>query len=243
MSRAVFAGCVMAAVVACKGDNQPTSPVSATNATDGLSISEVQSERQFELSGKPHQSNDIEAVIAILHNRGHFRTCNGTDGASYAENHQINTGTVTGDPRLTGNIEMHVTEIVHFGDDVWTPSFGTFVVRDPASGQIKADGDYDAWAHADVFEGTIVGHVRDASGQEGGNLIANVSVVFGENGSLSIRVGGVSPLESRMNAGIFDGKCSGPWTEYDSDVPPPTAASAARIRSLPTSSFWQKLQR
>jgi hypothetical protein len=230
MSRALVAGFVVAALIACRDDHQPTSPISSPNASNDVSASPARGEVAFDLGGgNPQQSNDVEAVIVIQRNRGHFRTCNGVDGF-YVENHQINTGIVTGDPRLTGDVEMRVTEIVHIGaDDFWTPSFGSFVVRDPASGRIKAEGDYNAWAHLDAFEGTIVGRVQDAGGLRGGNLIANVAVFQPADGSFFIRIGGVSPPETRMNTGIFAGKCSGSWTEYDGQVPAPTTLSAARI--------------
>src|SRR2546423_5617950 len=244
MSRAIWAGLTMVAVVACKGDNQPTSPVTPTAASDGLWVGGARAEVEFSLEGKPRQSNDVEALAVISHVRGQVRFCNGDDGG-YAENHQIATGTVTGDPRLTGSFELRITEIVHFGGGVfWTPSFGTFVIRDPSSGRTKAEGDYNAWASNDAFEGTFVGRGLNGAGQAGGNLIANVSNVQPEDGSYTIHIGGPSPKETRMSAGIFDGKCSGKFTGYEGDVPAPSASATTQIRtSRSVSPLWRSLGR
>src|SRR2546423_12808818 len=126
MSRAIWAGVTMVAVVACKGDNQPTSPVSSTAASDGLSVGGARGEVEFSLEGKPRQSNDLEALAVISHIHGQARFCNGVDGG-YGENHQIATGTVTGDPRVTGSFELRITEIGHFGGGGFlTPGFCHF---------------------------------------------------------------------------------------------------------------------
>ena len=241
MGRVVFAGFVLAAFVACRGDKAPTSPTSSGIGADDFSVAEANAGREVDTKGLPHSSNDVEALITMTHNRGHVRTCNGLDGF-YAENHEINTGTVTGDPRLAGISEMRILELVHFGDDFWAPSFGSIVIRDAASGSTKFEGDYNAWAHGDAFEGTIVGRFSDGAG--GGNLIANVSLSFFDNGANVMRIGGASPPETRMNAGIFGGQCSGKFTEYDNVVPPPPTLSVSAIggsRAVPP--LWRSFQR
>lgn len=234
-------GVLLSGFLACRGD-KGTTAVTEPGIEGGSYSSDfggARSNIDFDEGGKPHSSN-VEALVIISHNRGRFRTCEGTDGF-YAENLQINTGTVTGDPRLAGAIEMHVTELVHFGDDVRSPSFGTFVIRDAVSGKTKVEGDYDAWAHEDLVHGTLVGRVvRSPAGKVGGNLIANIRLNFGENGSLTIQIGGTSTPESRLNAGIWGGQCSGKFTAYDNDVPPPAAALTSRI---PTSGAAPQLWR
>src|SRR2546423_3637500 len=243
MSRLVLAAFAIAALVACKGDNAPTSPVASTSLSDDSWIGGVRGNMAFDQEGNAHSSN-VQALVIITHNRGRVRTCNGEDGF-YAENHQVNTGTVTGDPRLSGIIEMHILELGHFGDDIHASSFGTFVIRDAASGRKKAEGDYNAWAHFDLLKGTFVGRgLNGAGGQEGGNLIANVRVNFGENGSGTIEIGGASTPESPVKAGNLGGQCTWKFTEYDNVVPPPEAASTAGIRApSAVAPLWRSFQR
>lgn len=241
MRREVLAGLALTAFVACGGDNAPTSPPSSGIGTDDFSVGEAGTDRGVDDKGLPRSSNDVEAVITTTHNRGRVRTCNGSDGF-YAENREINTGTVTGDPRLAGISEMRIRELVYFGAEFWAPSFGSVVIRDAATGRTKFEGDYNAWAHNDALQGTIVGRFTDAAG--GGNLIANVRVIFFDNGAAIIRIGGASPPETRMNSGIFGGECSGMFTEYDNVVPPPPTLSVSAIRgSRAVPPLWHGFQR
>jgi hypothetical protein len=227
MSRVFFTGVVMVALVACKGDSGPTSPGSSASLADGSVIAGARSDNGFDDRGKPHSSN-VEALVTFTHIRGHARNCNGEDGF-YGENHPTYTGTVTGDPRLTGVIELSATELVFFGgDEFHAPSYGSAVIRDAATGRTKVEVAYNAWGHNDALQGTLVGHVSDGKGS---NLIANLRYVFGDNGSVGIQIGGMAQ-DNRMTAGIWGGKCTGKFTEYDSDIPVPGAATTAAIRGF-----------
>jgi hypothetical protein len=243
MLRVSIFGIAAAALMACKGDSGPTSPASSNALAGGdsfFSTDALASNAEGEGQGRPHSSN-VEALVTFTSIRGHVRTCEGEDGF-YAENHPTLTGTVIGDPRLSGIMELRATELVYFGVGIHAPSFGHVVIRD-SRGKVKVEGDYNAWGENDALQGTIVGRAADASAAEGGALIANIRFNFFENGGETAQIGGVT-TDNRLTAGVWEGRCTGKFTEYEGDIPAPSASISARaLAEQPMPSLWRQLRR
>ena len=231
MFRARYGAIVIATLFACQRDSGPTSPGVSSNSVSSAGpglFAERQGDSEDDARG-PHESN-VRGLVTFTSVRGHFRGCQGADGY-YIENHPNLFGTVTGDSRLTGTIEINAIEVVRFGDDgnISSPSVGPFRISD-ASGRIKVEGQYAAWFANDGQLGSLVGHAADAGGALGGLLIAGFRYNNFENGGLTLQIGGFHPA-NELTAGVWAGKCTGKWTDYSGDVPAPTAGTASALRT------------
>jgi hypothetical protein len=134
------------------------------------------------------------------------RTCTGQDGA-YSETRVRFTGTSTGDPRLSGNIQARAHTLVNTDTGLGT-SRGRLRILDPATGQVKARAKFTAVVtEGSVLNGFILGHVRppgDTTPQRTGRLWANFSATINAQGQASGELGG-GP--SQNTAVIQSGHC------------------------------------
>jgi hypothetical protein len=171
------------------------------------------------------QTDPVEATHTFRHIEGKFRLCEGQDGP-YIDQRITGTGTSTGDPRLTGDLEVighrDITNLEKF--------FGTFegrlLIRDPATGRKKVDADFQGAVAQDISQGFVHGKVLDEGvGPDeetlgAGELFANYRVTFHSSGAITAQLGGTT-TDTRLPAVIQSGHCTGPWEQFEFDLPPP----------------------
>ena len=146
--------------------------------------------------------------FASAHEKQRF--CAGEDGP-YIEIRAHHEGTQTGDPRLTGNLELEAHNLVNLATGLGS-SQGTFTVRDPATNALKVRGKYyGIFTEGSKFHGLAVGAVKDGprESEEIALFKADVNLATGE---VSGELGGTS-TDTRTPAVIHRGACTGPWTK------------------------------
>jgi hypothetical protein len=170
----------------------------------------------------------IRAAITYTHLVVNSRSCEGPGGEIGEERVRV-TGTSTGDPRLTGNVTVTLRDLfkVETNDEFQR---GTLVIRNPRTGKKKAVAHFtDAGTGVEnqIFQGVLVGSVRKG----GLRLIANWRTTFHDNGAVTAQIGGIAP-DRRLPAVVFKGHCTGPFERFETDLPPPEAATS-RLASKP----------
>jgi hypothetical protein len=216
-------GTFLVAVIACTSDSGPTTP-SVTSAA--AAATSVNLDEEMDGQGRP-TADDLEARIVITLVHVKFRECEGEDG-HYSETRNVFVGGSTGDQRITGDVEIRVKDLFNNTQNTG-PQLAHITISDPATGRIKAEGDYTAWGPADLVQGTIVGVVKDeGSGAEptsgGGKWAANYRLTFHSDG-ITAQIGGFAD-DNRLPAGLWRGRCSGKWTEFDVNFGAPTLSAS-----------------
>lgn len=175
------------------------------------------------------QADAVTADIVFTHLKGKFRQCEGQDGM-YSENRITFTGTSTGDPRLSGDVEMEFHELVNFTQEVG-PMAGRIVIRDPATGQKKVNGTIDGTGPLDMVQGVIVARAQDEGGGSeettgSGDLYANFRLNYSDAG-VAMEIGGET-ADTRLPASISSGECRTKYEEVDEPIgPAPATAKTA----------------
>jgi hypothetical protein len=213
---------------ACRGDSGP--PTAATLSAPSSASSEEIASIGGPAGGGSPRAEDVRASVAFRRIFGRFRNCEGADGAIYQETDFTLTGTSAGDPRLTGDIEVNVRDLVNLANNVG-PQTGRILIRD-ASGREKARADYTAWGHAgsDYVQGTAVGPVR---GDNGGRLVAGWTIQYAGPAGIFGEFDGES-RDGQVPAGIYSGHCSGgTWTRIDFTFGGGAAAAEAMTTRIP----------
>jgi hypothetical protein len=155
------------------------------------------------------------------------RQCTGVDG-TYAITRSVDTGTATGDPRLTGNITIKSKSVVNTTTGLgW--SEGKVFTTDPATGQLKGVSGFTAViTQGSKFEGFVLGKVKNPAaapgpakakngngeghGNEGNGkftstLRANFSATVAQNGTIT---GGLGTGGGDNTAIVHGNPCSQP---------------------------------
>ena len=174
-------------------------------------------------SNRP-QTDPVMAVTTYTHIEGKARLCDGQDG-QYLQQRFTAIGTSTGDPRLTGNVEVHAQhDLLNLGT-----GFGAihakYVIRDPRNRKRKFDGVFQAAVTQEISQGFLRGKVLDdgvdtneeTSGD--GELFANIRTTFHANGAVTSQIGGTT--DGRNPAVIQSGHCTGAWEKFAFDIPLP----------------------
>jgi hypothetical protein len=115
------------------------------------------------------------------------------------------------------------------------PMQGRIVIREPATGRKKADGQLDGTGPLDFVQGVIAGRVHDQGGgaeetSGDGLLIANWRLVYGSTG-ITMQLGGEA-TDGRLPASISSGECRGKWQEIDEPIGPPPATAATSAKPV-----------
>jgi hypothetical protein len=175
----------------------------------------------------PPQVEQVRAAITYTHVTGKARGCRGPEGDFVQERVRV-TGTSTGDAWLTGKVTLHVKGLLNEAATGEGFQRGTLVIRNPVTGRKKVVARVVDAGIEEIFQGTLVGSVRN------GNrfLIANWRTTFHENGAVTAQIGGVAP-DRRLPAVVARGRCTGPFTSFDADIPPPAGAAAAGRAAKP----------
>lgn len=190
---------------------------------------------------RPH-TDSVRTTIVFSHVVGKERFCDGVDGP-YAEQHVRVTGTATGDPRLSGDVEFSVYLIVNIDNGVGIED-GTIRIKDPRTGRIKVKARVKDAGVSEIWQGLLFGQVRDrgtgpAEETSGSGAIhANYRTTFHPNGAVVMQVGGEA-ADGRIPGVIFSGKCRGKFERFEGDIPPP-ATTSARTRAVAPKVGWNR---
>ena len=225
MLRVVFPAVALASLIglaACSRDVAPTTPADAGMA-GGASLEIAMDDENG--GGRPHTEDIQQSLVTFTHLHFRDRVCEG-EGGIYNETDHTFIGTVVGDPRLTGRIEVRLHDLFNFATESGAQT-GRLVIRD-ASGRKKAEGDYGAWGPADMVQGTIVGRVY-GQGSSNGRLHANWRIDYTVFPRFKAQIGGVVP-DGRLPAGFWSGSCTGPWAESEIDLTSPAGLAAPSAR-------------
>jgi hypothetical protein len=173
--------------------------------------------------GEP-RIDQVEATITFTQAQVGIRACEGPAGA-YDENRVHVVGTAEGDPRLSGNVAVSIRVFNEVGTGESTQQ-GRLLIRDPDTGRKKVVARFTDAGVTEIFQGTVVGSLRPT----GGRLVANWRTTFHENGAITAQIGGEA-ADTRLPAVVARGGCTGPFTTFEIDIPPPEAAATARRAS------------
>jgi hypothetical protein len=211
--------------LACGRDKGPTTPTVPDDAAFGTMAPGADDDDGGGGGGAP-QSDDVKSTVILTRLHSKLRECEGQDG-HYFENHGVWYGNSTGDPRLSGDFELHLVLDLFNSTEGNGPQYGKVLIRDPITGRKKVEGESSAWG-SNFVKGTIVGVARDeGSGAEAttgaGKLVAGFEFGVLGDGSLAIQIGGAA-ADNSMPAGISSGRCRGKFIEEDFYFPPPGAA-------------------
>lgn len=174
--------------------------------------------------------SDTDTVLAELDFQrfeGRARFCEGSDG-TYDQEMGVASGTATGDPRLTGDFELHFKSLDRLTEDGHVGTVGgTFRVTDPGTGRKKVDAEFLLVQDQGVERGLVFGKVADAGrgpSEEtmgAGRLLGGFEVIFldtPEGFDVVGRIGGEAGSLT-MPAVIQQGGCSGSYETYAFDLP------------------------
>ena len=158
--------------------------------------------------------DQVEAGIVYTHASVDYRLCQGPQGPFRGGLVHV-VGQSTGDASLTGDVTADLHYLWH---DVTGEGYqrGTMVFRDPGTGRTTARADFVDAGMADIFQGTLVGSVKET----GRMLVANWRTTWHENGAVTAEIGGEA-ADARLPAVTIGGSCTGPYTHMEEDFPPP----------------------
>jgi hypothetical protein len=168
--------------------------------------------------------DQVEATITYTHAQGAERFCQGPEG-EFGEQRVVVTGTATGDPRLSGDVQLRVRLL---NESATGESFqrGKVVIRDPETGRKKVVARVTDAGVAEIFQGSLAGSVSG-----GGQLFANWRTTFHENGAVTAQIGGEA-ADGRLPAVVVRGRCKGAFEKFEVELPAPDeGAAAARVSS------------
>ena len=155
------------------------------------------------------------------------KTCTGEDG-TYTDAKERYAGTVTGDPRVTGDLLVTTHTLVNQESGLGT-SRGTVRILDPATHRVKAHGKFRAVVtEGSVLNGFLDGHVH-AQGdppRRDARLWANFRAQGTPEGAVSGEFGGGA---SENTAVIQSGKCGAPKHAH----PKPKKAPKGKHKAKP----------
>jgi hypothetical protein len=162
-------------------------------------------------AGNPPEVDAVQAEFEFASAGEKQRICTGADGP-YLEIRAHHVGSQTGDPRVSGAIDLEAHNFVSLATGLGT-SEGTYTVRDPATNVLKVHGKYYGvfTDGASKFQGLVVSSLKDDAGESDhiGLFEADVNLVTGE---VSGKLGDMTP-DARTPAVIRrNGTCSGRWT-------------------------------
>jgi hypothetical protein len=168
---------------------------------------------------EPPSTDSATAHIVFTHVGVNERTCPAADGSTFIEQRVVVQGVATGDPRLSGEVELHATLFTTAEDEPGT-QVGTLRIREPG-GAWKAQGRFVLAAGGLVYTGSVAGDVRDPARAGGtrSTLISPFQLVFGEDGSVTADLGGHAPAD--IDAVLVRGHCTGPFERFEQDIPAP----------------------
>jgi hypothetical protein len=145
------------------------------------------------------------ATFTAAPDNARTRTCEGSDG-TYRITRATYRGNVSGDPRLTGALEIRATSVVN-QDTGLGFTHGTAKVRDEDR-RVKAHGRLDA---VNTQLGKLDGFLRGHTHQRGGphwRLLANFSAGFNAEGTqLGGEIGADLPVPPTNSAVFHRGRC------------------------------------
>lgn len=163
-------------------------------------------------SGGGTQVDAVHATFAFASTHELRRVCAG-EGGPYMEIRAHHEGTQTGDPRLTGALTLEAHNLVSLTTGLGT-SEGTFTLRDPATGRLKARGTYAGiFTEGSKFDGLSTATLTDGEheSEEIAVLRADVDLA---TGVVSGELGGAWS-DGRSPAVIQRVECTGPWTHVE----------------------------
>src|SRR4051794_11309320 len=104
---------------------------------------------------------EVSTTITFTHAKGYDRFCGSEEeGETGLDEHAIVYGTATGDPRLSGDVEMHVRLLQDYSGSAGT-QVGTLRIRNAQTGRWSAQGRFAIAGDDPVMSGGFVGTVRD----------------------------------------------------------------------------------
>ena len=160
-------------------------------------------------AGKGPKTDTTQATFTAQRTDGKDKTCTGEDG-TYTSSRERFAGTITGDPRLTGDLVVRSHALVNQDTGLGT-SRGTVRILDPATKRVKAHGKFSAVVtEGGVLNGFLSGHVRSRGEdppRRDGRLWANFRAQVTEQGAVTGELGGGA---SQNTAVIQSGKCGAP---------------------------------
>jgi hypothetical protein len=153
--------------------------------------------------GPAQKTEQVQATFTATPVAGKTKTrqCTGVDG-TYAISKAVDTGTSTGDPRLTGNITIKSKSVVNTTTGLgW--SQGKVSIKDPATGKLKGIAGFTAViTEGSKLEGFATGKVKNtaapgaAKSQNGhghgkftSTLLANFSAAVAQDGTTTGEIG------------------------------------------------------
>jgi hypothetical protein len=183
-------------------------------------------------------AENVQASIVFTHVRGSDYFCTDATGRPFFEEHVIVDGVSSGDPRLSGDVEVHVTT---FGLAEEAPGYqtGTIRVRDGDTGAWKAQGRFYMGQDGNIGAGAVVGEVRDPATASGlrSSLIGGLRLSFNDDGSITAQIGGEAP-DNQIPATIASGHCGGAPSHFETDIPAPGGGGSAETLRSPARSRW-----
>jgi hypothetical protein len=163
-------------------------------------------------AGKGPKTDEAKATFTAKLVDQKSKTCTGEDGA-YADNREVYTGTITGDPELSGDLKVRVHSLVNTDTGLGT-SRGKVEIRDTATHKVKAHGKYEAVVTEGAeLEGFLDAHVHPAGEppRRDGRLWANFHATGKEDGSVS---GALGDGAGANTAVVQSGRCGGPKSDH-----------------------------
>ena len=110
-------------------------------------------------AGKGPKTDAAQATFTAQQTDSKARTCTGEDG-TYTDAKERFAGTITGDPRLSGDLVIKSHALVNQDTGLGT-SRGTVRILDPATKHVKAHGKFQAVVtEGGVLNGFLTGHVH-----------------------------------------------------------------------------------
>jgi hypothetical protein len=182
-------------------------------------------------AGGGPQIDQVAAEITYTHVKLDFRICEGREGV-FEEDRVRVLGTSEGDASLTGDVEVTLKALFELETGEATQA-GRLLIRDPNTGRKKAVGTFTDAGVAEILQGMVAGSLRP----NGDALIANWRTTFHESGAITAQIGGEAP-DGRMPAVVSSGRCKGPFTHVEFDVPPPES-DLARTRASGQAVGWR----
>jgi hypothetical protein len=163
------------------------------------------------------RTDAVTATFTATRQSARDVACTGTDGA-YVRERAVWTGSITGDPRLSGDLTIHVDSLDNL-DTGLGASKGNVKIRNSSTGA-KADLKFSSVDSGETSQGLLSGHVHRIGGTSplpDGKLVANFQVSLSSETALSGELGGTG--EAADPAVIQSGNCPAPHPAHPAKGP------------------------